>query len=381
MKRKGDLRDPQSVRDLVEKNPPSVGPSDRLARVASVLSRTRLNAVIVARNGRLAGCIHRRSLLKPPVSAETKAERLIFQPPTVSPSNRPQDAVALLIQSKMDFLPVLQGTRLVGTVLARDLAVINGPDGILEDLSDALVPPLDKDASISEAAAVLREKDLYSVPVVEEDGELVGWASFPDVFRYILAPTDAMTIGEFKGEREKPLRNPVAPISSQTGVLADSSESIKSGLRKMQAADLNELTVVEDGAVLGHLSVLAILSLSQPATTMAVDISGAEEEDPLVVSLIAKNATALFAKLSRVWPRLRPPHLKIKSYEHELSKRKRYHVTVVFQTPERFVAEAEGWDLMTVANSALKKVEREMLKGKSRLIESHRRKGAYIGEQ
>lgn len=372
-----------TIQPLVRKEIPSVKPQDRLARVAQILSKTRSNIVLVQDRGTLVGSVMRRQLLRSPLSLETKAERLLFHPPLLRPDATQEDAIALALQSRCDLLPVGRDNRLQGVVLARDLAA---QDPSLEaysvsDLVDQAADPLSHLSSLGEVAAVLRDLDFESIPLADEVGNLLGWVCFSDLQRYLVSPERGVRrLGEFAGEKDRPLRNPAKTLARQAGIKIPANMNLQRAVEILRSEKANELTIVEDGSALGHISILRILASTRQRADVLVQVAGLEEEDPLVVSQILDNLKSTAIKIQGIWKNMGTPELKVKTYERGHSGRKRYEVKVSFTVPDLHMAKAEGWNLLAAATQALKKIERDLIETRSKVVHSHRRRGVPGGE-
>jgi CBS domain-containing protein len=363
------------VKNLIRTRIPSVGPDDRVARVALVLCRTHSNSAVVRDGKKFAGYVMRKQLLRPPVAPDTKAERLLTHPPVLSPSSKLDDSISLMLQSGCDMLPVIARKNFEGVVLARDLAANHPSLGRmdLEEVTHGVAPGIPAASTISDAATALRNYDMESIPLVEKNDELGGWATFADIQRFLIAPEKGVRgTGEFIGEKEHPLRNPVLPLASHTGSKVATGSDVGSALKLMGDNKGNEVTVVDGNMVVIHIGVLGILSLTRQPTEMLVQVAGLEDADPIDAGQLVDNLRATAAKLQRICRGMGTPELKVKTYEHRGSSRKRYEVRVAFSVPDQYVAEAKGWNLLRVGTQAIKKVEREIIMARSKTLEAHR---------
>jgi CBS domain-containing protein len=371
------------IKPLIRTRIPFVNADDRVSRVAIVLSRTRSNSAVVREKRGFVGFVMRKQLLRPPVAPETKAERLVSHPPVLDESSRPEDVVSLMLQSGCEMLPVVENGRFEGVVLARDLASNIPALGSmkLEDVEHRLMYGIPIEATISDAASALRENDIESVPLVGIDNKLAGWISFTDIFRYLVAPEKGVRgTGEFVGEKEHPLRNPAMPLSTRSGLGIEPGTDIKSALSAMRERKCNEITVIDGNRVRVHINVLGILYLTRQPTGILVQVAGLEDEDPIVAGQLVNGLRSTAAKIQKICGGMGTPELKVKSYKHRGSGRKRYEVRVSFSTPEQYVAEAKGWNLLMAGTQAIKKVEREIIKARSKLIDSHRHRRSRRSE-
>jgi acetoin utilization protein AcuB len=123
---------------------------------------------------------------------------------TVAADDSMQNAIYLLQENNIKMLPVVEKGALVGIITDRDLKKSSPSDATTLDMHELLfliskikirdlmkkpvhtVPP---NFTIEEAAAILLEKRISGLPVVDEDGRLVGVITRSDIFRLIISLT------------------------------------------------------------------------------------------------------------------------------------------------------------------------------------------------
>lgn len=112
------------------------------------------------------------------------------------------------------------------------------------------------DASIEEAEEVLRRHHITGLPVVNEDGRLVGVISQTDLL-YLAAPTVQSLI------RHKPSGIRVGEVMSTPPVTIDTSASIGDAARLMDAGRLHRLVAVDQASrPIGVLSAMDFVALA-----------------------------------------------------------------------------------------------------------------------
>jgi CBS domain-containing protein len=120
----------------------------------------------------------------------TIQEAMTPNPTTVETGTTAQEAARTMGSENVGSLPVVDGDRLVGVVTDRDLAIRvlaegkNGSTAVGEVASKDVVT-VDPQQSLEEAARLMAQHQLRRLPVVEEDGKLVG----------ILAQADLAQLG------------------------------------------------------------------------------------------------------------------------------------------------------------------------------------------
>jgi CBS domain-containing protein len=112
------------------------------------------------------------------------------------------------------------------------------------------------DASIEEAEDVLRRHHITGLPVVDDEGRLVGVISQTDLL-YLAAPTVQSLI------RHKPSGIRVGEVMSTPPVTIDTSASIGDAARVMDNGRLHRLVAVDQvGRPIGVLSAMDFVALA-----------------------------------------------------------------------------------------------------------------------
>ena len=121
--------------------------------------------------------------------AKSIREAMTSNPSSVRADQTVADAARLMRDEDVGMTPVLEEGRLVGTVTDRDIAirvVAEGRDpqatSVREIASTGLVT-LDPEQDLDEAIRLMSEHQVRRLPVVEEDGRLVGVVAQADIAR------------------------------------------------------------------------------------------------------------------------------------------------------------------------------------------------------
>jgi CBS domain-containing protein len=109
-----------------------------------------------------------------------------------------------------------------------------------------VVHPLPPEATVLAAVAVMADRGVGAVPIVEH-GQLIGVFSERDVLRRVLALGRA------------PERTPLKDVMTRDPVTASVGESRLAAIVKMQAAGCRHLPIVVDGMVIDMLSIRDLL--------------------------------------------------------------------------------------------------------------------------
>jgi CBS domain-containing protein len=120
----------------------------------------------------------------------TIQDTMTSNPKTIESRTTATEAARTMKSADVGSLPIVDGDRLVGVVTDRDLALRvlgEGKDGstTVGEIASKDVVTIDPQQSLEEAARLMAEHQLRRLPVVEEDGKLVG----------ILAQADLAQLG------------------------------------------------------------------------------------------------------------------------------------------------------------------------------------------
>jgi CBS domain-containing protein len=117
-------------------------------------------------------------------------ELMTSDPRTVSPGDSVVDAARAMREEDAGVVPVADGDRLVGVVTDRDIAirvVAEGKDPsstTVQDIASQELVTVDPQQDLDEALRLMAQHQVRRLPVVEEDGKLVGIVAQADVARH-----------------------------------------------------------------------------------------------------------------------------------------------------------------------------------------------------
>jgi CBS domain-containing protein len=106
-------------------------------------------------------------------------------PRSIAPSTSIQEAAKLMRDDDVGSLPVVEGDKLVGILTDRDIVIRAGAEGRFDatagDLASHEVVTVDPEQPLEEAARLMAQHQVRRLPVTEEDGRLVGMLAQADV--------------------------------------------------------------------------------------------------------------------------------------------------------------------------------------------------------
>ena len=116
-------------------------------------------------------------------------EVMTSSPTTVQPDGSVVDAARVMRDEDIGIVPVVEGDRLIGTVTDRDIVVrliAEGRDAqstTVREIASTDLVTVDPQQGLDEALRLMAQHQVRRLPVVEEDGKLVGIVAQADVAR------------------------------------------------------------------------------------------------------------------------------------------------------------------------------------------------------
>lgn len=123
-------------------------------------------------------------------------------PRTVKKGESVVEAAKLMRSEDAGVVPIVEGDRLVGVVTDRDIAIRVVAEGkdvsstTVDEIASQNLVTIDPQQDLDEALRLMAQHQVRRLPVVEEDGRLVGIVAQADVARH----ADSSRTGEVVGE-------------------------------------------------------------------------------------------------------------------------------------------------------------------------------------
>jgi CBS domain-containing protein len=118
--------------------------------------------------------------------------KLMFvKPRTVKIGDSVVDAAKLMKGEETGIAPIVEDGRLIGVVTDHDITIRVVAEGRdpratrVEDIASRNLVTIDPDEDLDEALAIMAQHDVRCLPVIEEDGTLVGMVAHADVQRHV----------------------------------------------------------------------------------------------------------------------------------------------------------------------------------------------------
>jgi CBS domain-containing protein len=133
----------------------------------------------------------------------TIRELITVPPRIVGPADSVVEAAKLMKGEESGFAPIVESGRLVGVVTDRDIVVkviaeSRDPETTrVEEIGSTRLVTIDPDQDAAEALRLMAAHGVWRLPVVEEDGRLVGIVACEDVERLAATEDELHLVSQF----------------------------------------------------------------------------------------------------------------------------------------------------------------------------------------
>ena len=120
------------------------------------------------------------------MSHHTVQDAMTSNPSAITPETSAREAAQLMKSEDTGVVPIVDGGKVVGVITDRDIALRivgegGNPDSGVGQIAATQLVTVDPQQSLEEAARLMGEHQVRRLPVVEEDGRLVGILSQKDI--------------------------------------------------------------------------------------------------------------------------------------------------------------------------------------------------------
>ncbi|RLI97964.1 MAG: hypothetical protein DRO99_01945 [Candidatus Aenigmatarchaeota archaeon] len=343
---------------------------DSISKVIAKMLSERRGEAVITDGKELKGVVFSNSLVRRNITNpdKTKISGFIEYMSPVDAGTPVRDIISSVLMN--DYKSVLvegdDGPRFA-TKLGMLNAVMKEPELKGKKAKDVMNSPhyVRSDDSISVAVSMLRDTGVSRLPVVGDDMKVEGLVESIDMLR-MNTGRSRMREGEEAGEKLSMGGVKVSGIMLKDFPVAEQDACITDVIKGMMEKGIPTSLVSKGGRLLGIITPKPILRLlSGKPEGVHVRISGLQEEDEYIRSVIDEEIASEIKKLGKIIP-IDYMVMHVDRY-HKQGKRKKYSVKSRLVTEKgMFFADDYAWDLTKAVSSVLSKLEREVMKKKGK---------------
>ncbi len=350
------------VKDVMETNVISVKPDETIGSALSKMKKNKLNQLPVIGKRPEGMLLLKKIITKDLDPAGTKVTNVTSQMTPVSKEDDIVRAAELIILSGQRALPVVENENVIGIISETDILKVADRfnlDLIAEDIM-TMCEYAGKDDDIGKIKKIMVYHNVSRVPIVD-GGKIIGVVSTLDLVDVALGRKETLE-GGLRRKASKEMvpveKTPASSVMSEAVVISKSAVITEIAEKLLSYEEV----FVEEGGI-SVVTPKDIIELVAKGVQKGayVQITNLKGEDPLAVAKIEEKAAELTKKIGHM--------ADIQSFvihvdRHDKGGKPRYDVRtrLFISSSGLFVSKASGWDLVTLVQEAVDKLEREILK-------------------
>ncbi len=354
----------KKISEIELSNAVTTGVDMTVSEVLSEMARLDVREMLVAgEKDKLIGMITRQSIIDVGTNPDmTKVRTFMFKPPVLRMTHTVEDAARLMKEAGVDSLPVLDGDDdLVGVVLVDEvIKALELGDTTVGAVMTTSPTVIRDDAPIATARAMMKNHGISRLPVVDAKGSLVGIISASDIVKKAMAvPRQRERNRDTVEYKVAYMSTPVKSIMSKKVVTCSPDHKLKEAMKKMLQNDIRLIPVMKEGRPIGLITKKQILGVPMGPGPEGINVyfSGLKE--------MSKFERSAFRDL--VANRLKPLGKLMHHGEIEVSMKKvgsskvevKLHASLGSKLPS-FVVSTVSYDPELALAEALRMVERKV---------------------
>ncbi|MDZ7701478.1 MAG: CBS domain-containing protein [Halobacteriales archaeon] len=356
------------IADIATTDAVEVDVDDRLGKVRAIFESQNPKAVIATEDGEYVGVLTQRQLLRSHVEDETKVAAMYQAAPSVDRRDDIRDVARMLVEGGTKVAPVYEGERLDGMITADDIleTVLDSLDALtVGDIQSEDVVTVREDDDVGRVINLLREHGISRLPVVNENGSLIGVVTIQDVVDFVTRHEQRATTGDRSGDSDRMLDLPVYDLMSSPVETTTPDTRVDEAVGLMLEQDFAGLIVTppgDDGQIVGVVTktdVLRALSIREEEH-LDVQITNVKLLDTLSRQTIRERIESVADKYADM--QVQHAHVRLHKHKEKLRGTPLIQCKIRLRTDHGQIAgSGEGYGADHAFHVALDKLERNVI--------------------
>jgi CBS domain-containing protein len=349
------------VEDLMSRNIISASSNESLSSALAKMRKYKIHQMPVVDNGEYKGMLVLKTVVTKRIDP-VKSMCINFAVPTshLRKNMDSESAVEFLLNSGIRALPVIEKDKIVGILSESDLMKLVSSNKKAKDLMSECEYVSANDG-VGKVRKMMTYRNISRVPVVS-NGKLVGVIGTLNLIDVLLrAKQEFHGKGKMLSDRGYKEPQPLDKIKVETVMEAPkimSKDASINDLAKILQKEEEVFVMNSVPCVIAQKDVLELL-LSKEQKGVYVQVTNLHGEDSFTQAKIDSMTTEFVKKMGKMVNDIQSLMLHIE--RHQKGGKTKYSVrTRLF--PGVFVSHSWDWDLATAAQSALDKLEKEVMK-------------------
>lgn len=373
----------KGIEDVMNTEFPTASPEDRISDVTSLMRKTKYYDMPVVDKGEYVGMLSYGTVLKKrSATLDTKIQKLVGKPPTVTKGMSITDVAEIMISNNSRQLAVLNsgGKKIVGIVSRSALLQAASEIKSFREIKvwELMTNPVESvrnTAMLEDALDIMTGLDIMTIPVVDGAGRVVGILGMKEVTEYFRR-NDPKTVGDASGSKKERASVPVETISATAPRTVSWDDDIGVATKIMIDNDISTLPVLEGDELVGVLTqydVVELISACREREVLYVQIGGLDDNDKAYYEAMHDTVEKEVEKIAKVY---KPSSLTIHVAKYKKAgENNKYSITARLVTDNYSLNLKEvGWDLVRTVSDLMKRMTSEVVSMKETRDSYRRRK-------
>lgn len=191
--------------------------NDQLGKIRAIFDEDNPKAIIVMEDGGYQGVVTQKRLVSSHIEDQTKVSAVMQSAPRIDRWEDVRDVARKLVEGGTKAAPVFENNNLYGIITQDAIlsAVIESLDALqVNDVATAEVISVTEEDDIGRVINQMREHGVSRLPVVNENGYLVGIVTTQDIIEFVTRNEQRTTTGDRVGDSDRMLDLPVYDVMS-----------------------------------------------------------------------------------------------------------------------------------------------------------------------
>ncbi|MCX6650936.1 MAG: CBS domain-containing protein [Methanomassiliicoccales archaeon] len=348
------LIDSNKVEDLMKKKFETVDPEMTLSDVVAKMRSSDMHEIPVVDGKKLLGVISYGTVIrKKNLVIGTKARTMVESTPEITLETPITEIAEHFLSSGYRQLPVTKGKAVQGIITrAGIISVLTKLKDVkalkVADLMSSGTRSVHEKDLIKDAMSLMRELEVRTVPVVDDNDRLIGIIGIKDIVQYSWSGSGTQAQGRRDmGGNNNPVELEVRSLMHDSPVTLAPEDPLTKAIETMVDRNISTIPIISKDHMVGIITKYDILELVASVRNrdmVYTQISGLEEEDRFSLDVMEKEIQSGLAKISKF---TRPLLFTIHVSKHNREgTRAKYSLTGRLSTEgSHYMAKAVDWSL------------------------------------
>jgi CBS domain-containing protein len=268
------------IKEIMNKSVITVNHDQSISEAVSLLSKHRINELPVMKDGKFSGIISYKIIGEKATNMDQKLYNLMNNAASLGPGDDVNLAIRYIVTNDFKIVPIIDNGKLVGIVSDIDLLkMVTDKKPVKSVMSSNVHAVLDTESAAT-AKTKMRNIGVGRLPVIDDNGELVGMVGAVDLLK-ILSTDRKSTMGDRKGEKVRSEDVSIKSFIDNKIVTIDENTPIDKVAKETINKDVSFVVVLRDKKVVGVVTPKDLLTtfIKQEFSGAKVDVVGVRDQD------------------------------------------------------------------------------------------------------